>query len=371
MARCAIVGSGLGGFVAYTTLRHAGLEPEEIVVFGDAEDPAGPWRVRAAAIRQQRMRSESDGHCYPASFPGLAAREAARRFTAVPLLLSVCDRYRPTVAEFLRHVDELRERSGWDASLRHARVECVRATDCGFELESAGSGGHDTFRHVLLAPGHPGLAVPPELERDPRVVHAYEPHEYADRVAVVGAGMAAATEWLNALAAGSEVVSVRRREPARRPLNVARPLFSKRGLASFRAETRARRAELLRGFGAPSYPPGRGWDEPLERAGREGRYRVEPELNGVRQVICATGFRRGFAHDPLLRLLVEEHELETEERWIVLADDSTVPGLTDSTRTLALAGVPAQWAYPAADTLVGIKYAARRFARKVVACRTR
>jgi hypothetical protein len=98
---------------------------------------------------------------------------------------------------------------------------------------------------------------------------------------------------------------------------------------------------------------------------------VEPEVNGAEQVICATGFRRGFVHDPLLSRLVEAHELDTEERWIVLADDSTVPGLTDSTRTLALAGVPAQWAYPAADTLVGMKYAARRFAAKVAGCRTR
>jgi cation diffusion facilitator CzcD-associated flavoprotein CzcO len=364
--RCAVVGSGLGGFVAYAALRQAGLEPEEIAVFGDTDDPAGPWRVRAAAIRQQRMRSESDGHCYPRSFPGLAAREAARRRTTVPLLQSACDRYRPTVEEFLRHVDELREQSGWDRSLRPARVERVHAVEDGFELDAYGS-----FRHVLLAPGHPGLALPPELERDRRVVHAYAPHEYASRVAVVGAGMAAATEWLNALAAGSEVVSVRRREPARRPLNVARPLFSKRGLAGFRAEPRDRRAELLRSFGAPSYPPGRSWDEPVLRAEREGRFRIETRVDGVDQVICATGFRRGFAHDPLLRRLVEEHGLETEERWIVLADDSTVPALTDGGRTLALAGVPAQWAYPAADTLVGMKFAARRFAAKVAGCRTR
>jgi hypothetical protein len=33
--------------------------------------------------------------------------------------------------------------------------------------------------------------------------------------------------------------------------------------------------------------------------------------------------------------------------------------------------VPAQWAYPAADTLVGMKYVARRFLRKVEGCRTR
>ncbi len=183
--------------------------------------------------------------------------------------------------------------------------------------------------------------------------------------------MAAATEWLNALEAGSEVVSVRRREPARRPLNVARPFFSKRGLAGFYAAPRARRAELLRGFGEPSYPPGRAWDAPVEAAEREGRFRVAPAVDGAEQVICATGFRAGFRHDPLLARLVEEHGLESEDRWIVLADDSTVPGLTDATRTLALAGVPGQWAYPAADTLVGMKVAARRFSRRVVSCPTR
>jgi cation diffusion facilitator CzcD-associated flavoprotein CzcO len=369
--RVAIVGSGLGGFVAYATLRHAGpgrrgLEPAEIVVLGDDPDPAGAWRPRAAAIRQRLMRSESDGHCWPTSFPGLAAREAARRRDLAPLILSVCDRYRPSVELFLDHVDELRATSRWDESFQRARVERVRAVERGFELD-----GHGVFRHVLLAPGHPGLARPSELEGDPRAVHAYEPHEYASRVAVVGAGMAAATEWLNALAAGAEVVSVRRREPARRPLNVARPLFSKRGLAGFRAAARAQRAELLRGFGEPSYPPGRSWDAPLERAAREGRFRVESDLNGAEQVICATGFRRGFEHDPLLARLVAEHGLETEERWIVLADDSTVPGLTDATRTLSLVGVPAQWAFPAADTLVGMKVAARSFRQRVERCPTR
>ena len=364
--RVAIVGSGLGGFVAYGTLRHAGLRPDQITVFGRDSDPAGAWRPRAAAIRQRLMRSESDGHCAPTSFPGLAVREAARRRDPAPLVLSVVDRYRPTVEEFLRHVAELRERSRWDESFVPARVDRIAAVDGGFEV-----GGRGVFRHVLVATGHPGLAVPDELAGDPRVVHAYEPHEYASRVAVVGAGMAAATEWLNALEAGSEVVSVRRREPARRPLNVARPFFSKRGLAGFYAAPRARRAELLCGFGEPSYPPGRAWDAPVKAAEREGRFRVAHAVDGAEQVICATGFRAGFRHDPLLARLVEEHGLESEDRWIVLADDSTVPGLTDATRTLALAGVPGQWAYPAADTLVGMKVAARRFSRLVVSCPTR
>jgi len=190
-------------------------------------------------------------------------------------------------------------------------------------------------------------------------------------VTVVGAGLAAATEWLNALAAGSEVVSVRRREPVRLPLNVPRPYFSRRGLAELHRLGPRERAARLHALLVPSYPPGRRFDEPLARAGAEGRFRVELAVNGAEQVICATGFLHGFEHDPLLAGLVAEHGLETVDGWVVLAPDSTVPGLTDATRTLALAGVPGQYAFPAADTIVGAKYAAHRFLARVKACPTR
>jgi hypothetical protein len=63
--------------------------------------------------------------------------------------------------------------------------------------------------------------------------------------------------------------------------------------------------------------------------------------------------------------------LQTGEDWIVLDPDCTVPALTSPERTLALAGVPAQWAFPAADTLAGAKYAARRFLGRIERCRTR
>jgi cation diffusion facilitator CzcD-associated flavoprotein CzcO len=363
---CAIVGGGLAGFTAYATLRHGGLESAEIAVFGTDPDPAAEWRKRAAAIRQRRMRSESDGHCAPTSFPGLAVRAALRRRSALPLLRTVCDRFHPTVDDFLEHVAELRERSGWDESFRRRRIGSVRAVEAGFELDGGG-----VFPHLLLAPGHPGLAFPERLDRDPRAVHAYEPHDFAGEVEIVGAGMAAATEWLNALGAGASVVSVRRREPERRPLNLPRELFTRRGLSGFHATPREQRAGLLRSWSAPSYPPGRDWDEPVERAAREGRFRVSSELNGAEQVICATGFKRGFEHDPLLAMLVAEHGLDTVDGWIVLAPDGTVPALTDEDRTLSLAGVPAQWAFPAADTLAGAKYAARRFLRRVQTCRSR
>jgi cation diffusion facilitator CzcD-associated flavoprotein CzcO len=359
----AVVGGGLAGFIAHATLRHRRVE--DVTVFDPSgDDPAGPWRTRAAAIRQRRMRSESDGHCLPTSFPGLAVRSALRRGHPWPVVQSLCDRYHPTVDEFLGHVDDVRRRTNWDEAVVPRRVERVEAVEGGFSIDDAG-----VFRHVLVATGHPGLNIPEELSGDPRVVHAYEPHEYADDVVVVGAGMAAATEWLNALTAGARVTSVRRREPRRRPLNIPRAFFSRRGLAGYHASSAPERAGLLSGLLEPSYPPGQEWDEPLEEAGL--RFRVAAEVNGAEQVICATGFRQGFSHDPLLARLVGDHGLETRERWIVLAPDSTVPALTDDTRTLSVAGVAGQWAYPGADTLVGAKYAARGFLRRVETCRTR
>jgi cation diffusion facilitator CzcD-associated flavoprotein CzcO len=364
VARVAVVGSGLAGFTAYQTLRRH-LEPGEIAVFGTNADPAAAWRVRAAAIRQREMRSESDGHCLASTFPGLAFSSVRRRRSPRPLLDSVLDRYHPTVDEFLAHVEHLRALSRWDESLVRQRVERVRAVDGGFELDG------DFFRHVLLAPGHPGLNVPEELRDDPRVVHSYEPHDYAPTVTVVGAGLAAATEWLNALAAGAEVVSVRRREPVRLPLNVPRQYFSRRGLAGFHRLSPRERVERLRTLSQPSYPAGQRWDEPLARAAAEGRFRVEASVNGSAQVICATGFRRGAGHDRLLARLVADHELETAEDWLVLDPDSAVPGLTDGGRTLAVAGAPAQWAFPAADTLAGARYAAHRFLQRVRSCPTR
>jgi cation diffusion facilitator CzcD-associated flavoprotein CzcO len=361
----AVVGSGLAGFTAYQTLRRGGLEPSQIAVFGIDSDPAATWRRRASAIRQREMRSESDGHCLATTFPGLAVRTASRRRSLKPLVASVLDRYHPTVHEFLEHVEEVRERCGWDESFVEARLRRVRATDGGFELD-----GHGVFRHVLLAPGHPGLNIPPELRDDRRVVHSYEPHDYTATVTVIGAGLAAATEWLNALEAGAEVVSVRRREPLRRPLNVPREYFSQRGLAPFQRLPAEERAARLRSLLAASYPPGSQFDEPLARAVAEGRFRVEGSVNGSQQVICATGFVRGYRANPLLAQLVDDHGLESESEWIVLDRDASVPGLTDASRTLALAGAPAQWTHPAADTLAGARYVAHGFLRRVKACRT-
>src|SRR5258708_2105440 len=157
----AVVRGGLGGFSSFVALRRAGIE--DVAVFSTEADPAGAWRARAAAIRQREMRSESAGHCLPTTFPGLAVRSALRRRSVRPLVQTLADRFHPTVEEFLAHVEALRDGSGWDDALRSARVERIRAVDGGFELH-----GHGVFRHVLVAPGHPGLALPAELRGDPR-----------------------------------------------------------------------------------------------------------------------------------------------------------------------------------------------------------
>ena len=206
------------------------------------------------------MRSESDGHCLARSFPRLAVRSAWRDGSIRPLVDSVRDRYRPTVEEFLDHVAEVRARTGWDASFRRRRIEQVSAVDGGFDSTTRASYPAARSRRAM-----PALHFRPGSRRT-RVSSMPIRHGYADEVAVVGAGMAAATEWLNALAAGATVVSVRRREPARRPLNVERRYFTKRGLSGFRRTGREERVALLRGFVAPSYPAGPDWDEPIATA---------------------------------------------------------------------------------------------------------
>ena len=148
MTRVAIVGGGLAGFSAYQTLRRGGLAADEIAVFDEEPDPAAAWARRAAAIGQTHMRSESDGHCLPASFPGLAVREARRRGSATGRC-AAADRYNPTVEEFLDHVAELRRRSGWD-SVRRERVERI-----GVEPELLGRRSRGG-RTCSSRPGIPG-----------------------------------------------------------------------------------------------------------------------------------------------------------------------------------------------------------------------
>ena len=90
-------------------------------------------------------------------------------------------------------------------------------------------------------------------------------------------------------------------------------------------------------------------------------------MNGAEQVICATGLpARVRGTTRCSRSSSTTTGSRRTADWIVLAPDCTVPGAHGRRRgRSALAGVAAQWAYPAADTLVGAKYAAHGFLRRV------
>ena len=174
--RCAIVGGGLAGFVAYATLRHGGLEPGEIAVFGTDADPAAAWRPRADAIRQ---RADALGERRPLLAALLSrARGRARRCGASSLVPLARDRAATATARRVASSSSTSQSCAGAAAGTRASCDgassSVRAVGGGFDVD-----GRGVFQHVLLAPGHPGLALPRELEGDARAVHAYEPHEYA------------------------------------------------------------------------------------------------------------------------------------------------------------------------------------------------
>ena len=134
----------------------AGSSPARSPSSAPSDDPAARLAATGggdpAAARCARRATGTAGR---RPFPGSPSRAFARRRSLRPLVESACDRYHPTVEEFLAHVERRRERSGWDKSCVQARVGRIAAVDGGFEIDGSGR-----FAHVLVAPGHPGLACP-------------------------------------------------------------------------------------------------------------------------------------------------------------------------------------------------------------------
>ena len=209
-------------------------------------DPAGVWRragrgdpSAADALESQTVTSRAT------SFPGWPC---GRRAPAVPL----AERLRPLPPDRRRvpraRRTQVRERSGWDASFAGAR------SSGSHRSTAASSSTARLFQPRSARARAPGARAagraPGTRACTPRAARV------RGEVAVVGAGMAAATEWLNALAAGARGVSVRRREPPGGRSTCRAPLFTKRGLDGFtpRAGPSGASSALL---DAPSYPPGR------------------------------------------------------------------------------------------------------------------
>jgi cation diffusion facilitator CzcD-associated flavoprotein CzcO len=223
------------------------------------------------------------------------------------------------------------------------------------------------------------------------IYHSYQPKPYDGRAAlVIGAGMAAVTEWVNVLQAGGSVIAVRRRSTLeRQPLSAPRCAFGGPWLDRYHRLDRKDRVAILEELGHGTFPQGAAWKRTLEEGVRSGRLqhrvgeieRVQRDGDGclvtlrhaegsqicrARMVIAATGFAGGWREYELLRSLVDEYGLETEGHHLILADDCSVPALSQSGSVLAVSGAPARWAYPAADSFAGMKYAARRFAQHAV-----
>ena len=323
-------------------------------------DPAAAWRARGGGD-PAAADALGERRALPADVvPGPRGRATrVRRGSLAPL---VRERLRPLPPD-RRGVPRARRRAarahrlGRRASAPRAS-SASRAVDGGFELDGA---RHVPPRAARARPSGPRTSRT-SSRATARAVHAYEPHEYADEVAVVGAGMAAATEWLNALAAGAEVVSVRRREPrapaaqrAAAALHAPRP---RRVPRDWRRASARRSSRALLGAVVPAGPR-------VGRAARARRRRALP-----RRAPSSNGDRAGDLRDRLPARLPRTTRCSRgssrstgsrrTDRWIVLAPDSTVPGAHGRRRARSsLAGVAAQWAFPAADTLVGAKYAAR------------
>ena len=105
-SECAIVGGGLAGFVAYATLVHGGIG-EEITVFdatgADPARPGGGVRRRSASGACARRATATASR--PRSRVSRFVTRLAQRQRHGRSSQSVCDRYHPTVDEFLEHVE--------------------------------------------------------------------------------------------------------------------------------------------------------------------------------------------------------------------------------------------------------------------------
>ena len=201
------------------------------------------------------------------------------------------------------------------------RAHRAQSTEASSSAATASSGT------CCVAPGHPGLAVPAELAGRP----ARRPRLRAARVRLArrrrrrrdGGGDRVAERARGRLrgrlgAPPRAGAAAAQRRPAVLHASAASPASTPRRARGAPSSSAASASRRIR----PAAPGTRRSRRPSARAASASRRRVD----GAEQVICATGFRRGFQHDPLLARLVEEHGLETEDRWIVLADDSTVPG---------------------------------------------
>ena len=384
----AIVGHGVSALTARSVFHAEGISPDQIISYGDQADSFANFRRYTHAIQQDRMRSESNGHFFPTDFPGLALLDSLRNRTPLPLLLSLFDQYQPRLNDLLAHGAQIAH--ALEPAHVHvcARITRITSQPDRFLLHDHAGNALGTAQHVILALGHPGLRWPEPLNawrNNPRVTHAYQPKQYCagETALVVGAGMAAAHEWLAALRAGSRVVALSRHPLRHQPLNAPRCNFTAAGLDAYRRLNPAERHAYLDRVAAGSHPWRAHWEWELTRARQQSCWRmIQAEVraieahgaelivrlsNGealiVNRIVSATGFVSAMTAHTLIAQLVADYAAPVERGRLLITDDFSVPQIGNAQSRLAVIGNLARWALPVADTFMGMKYVARRLLR--------
>ncbi|CAM4193595.1 hypothetical protein NONI108955_13835 [Nocardia ninae] len=196
------IGSGIGSFVTYDTLRIFGVPAQSMAVLGPQEHPWASYEylTRVSQIpRGERLRSDSASE--PDNmwgFPSYAVREAIADKSIKPLWNVFVEPifanyYTPRAGQAFVGMEREFQRIGYASSLHRGQVRMVRKRHGGgyFTILTPAAGSTPTKRvafrstYVHVAVGYPGLKLLPDLQeyrethRDPtRVVNAYEPHEH-------------------------------------------------------------------------------------------------------------------------------------------------------------------------------------------------
>jgi hypothetical protein len=394
-----IVGDGFGSLMVYASAVFMGFDPGHITVFGPSETPVETYQELAVNLRQTLLRSESESHFLPADWPTFAELDAWSRRSVAPLIRSVRRKYNPGLPDMMTEANVVAQRLGWADNRMPARVGWIRRVEEGghtFAMYDEEGGLAGRAKHVILTLGHGPLSFPPVLARareDPalsgRIVHAYEPKDYVPdgRYVVIGAGIAAVNEWINAIDAGAKVLSLLRRPAAEvQDLNTPRCMFEALGIDGFGGAPLDDRLAFLRKILKGTSPSRRKWRQTIELGRRSGRFdqligeidRVEQGPTGLRihvarrfgpdigwldvsGVVAGTGFNTSALATPLLRRLIDLYGLQVREGRIVLRGNCGVPGLDRPDSRLCMMGIQANTVIPHGDTIAGLKYIARRF----------
>ena len=337
------------------------------------------------------MRSEGDGHLHPRNFPDLTWQEAWQKRSIQPLIANLFNAYNPSFQAVLKNAENVAKEFDFEAHRVPLHVGCVRRAESShreFDLLNPAGQLVGRARHVVLALGHAGIFWPPEFEEwrgDPRVVHSYEKPTMipGERVVIVGGGITAVHLWHLALNAGAEVIALHRNPLHHQPLNAPRCMFNETGIRAYRRLSPDQRLALFKNAESSSYPWRFSWERDIQKAVRAGRFHyrqaaLEQIKSGLGQdsrltlwfddrtaveadrLIFATGFNLHARSYPLVRQLVDEYPVRVNEGILQVADNFTLPPLTQKNSVCAVIGALSRWALPVADTFFGMKYASRR-----------